>query len=215
MKRVLIVGAGGHGQVVADILWRRRNEGEAIQPLGYLDDDGDLQGKRFAEINVLGPVSAYQEIRHDAVIVAIGDNSTRKRVSGALGLAGECFATAIHPGAILGHGSEVEQGTMICAGAVIGVGARVGAHAILNTACSIDHHNQIGDFAHIAPGCHTGGEVALEEGVLVGLGACLLPRIRIGAWSIIGGGAVVLHDLPDHVVAYGNPCRVIKSRTVC
>jgi acetyltransferase-like isoleucine patch superfamily enzyme len=50
---------------------------------------------------------------------------------------------------------------------------------------------------------------------LVGLGACLLPRIRIGAWSIIGGGAVVLHDLPDHVVAYGNPCRVIKSRTVC
>jgi UDP-3-O-[3-hydroxymyristoyl] glucosamine N-acyltransferase len=113
---------------------------------------------------------------------------------------GESFATAIHPNAILGHGARIEAGAMICAGAIVGVGALVGRHAILNTGCSVDHHNDIGAFVHMAPGCRTGGEVVVEEGVLVGLSACLLPRIRIGAWSVIGA------------VAYGQPCRVIAAR---
>jgi sugar O-acyltransferase (sialic acid O-acetyltransferase NeuD family) len=214
MKKILIIGAGGHGQVIADILWRRVKSIDAVQLLGYLDDDVNLLGKRFADLEVLGPVSAYTLIPHDAVIVAIGDNRTRQRVSSLLRSEGEAFISAVHPSAILGQDSRISPGAMICAGVVVGVGACIGAHAILNTACSVDHHNQIGDFAHIAPGCHTGGEVTVEEGALVGLSACLLPRIRIGAWSIIGGGAVVLHDMPAGVVAHGHPCRVVKSRGV-
>ncbi len=210
MKRILIIGAGGHGQVVADILWQRKKNGEDLQLVGYLDDDVQLLGRRFTDIEVLGPVSAHTVIPHDATIVAIGDNHTRRHVCFALRSEGETFTTAVHPSALLGHGARIGTGAMICAGTIVGVGAVIGAHAILNTSCSVDHHNQIGDFVHLAPGCHTGGEVTVEEGVLVGIGATVLPRIRIGAWSVVGGGAVALHPIPGSVMAYGNPCRVIR-----
>jgi carbonic anhydrase/acetyltransferase-like protein (isoleucine patch superfamily) len=84
---------------------------------------------------------------------------------------------------------------------------------ILNTSCSVDHHNVIGDHVHIAPGARLGGHVTIGEGTLVGIGATVLPGCRVGSWSIVGAGAVVTEDLSDGLVAVGSPARTVSERS--
>jgi sugar O-acyltransferase (sialic acid O-acetyltransferase NeuD family) len=99
---------------------------------------------------------------------------------------------------------------VINSGVIINTGSRIGQDVILNTACTIDHHNYIGDHTHIAPGVHLGGDVEIGEGTLIGIGATVMPQCRIGAWSVIGAGAVVTKDIPAYSTVVGIPARVIK-----
>lgn len=211
--RVLILGAGGHAQVIADILLRAHDAGSTVAPIGYLDDDPRLSGRVFLGLPVLGPLSQLAAIEHDAVIVAIGDNGVRCHLFESLRQQGECFAMAIHPHATLSSDVQVGPGTMICAGVVVNTGSTIGVNVILNTSCTVDHHNRIGDHAHIAPGAHLGGEVTIGEGTLIGIGATVMPRCQIGAWSVVGAAALVHHDLPAHVTAVGVPAQVIRWNT--
>jgi len=87
----------------------------------------------------------------------------------------------------------------------------IGANVILNTGCSIDHHNQIGDHVHIAPGVHTGGTVKVGDGSLVGIGATIMPGLKIGARSIVGAGALVAEDVPSDVTVVGLPARPVRT----
>jgi len=209
--RVLILGAGGHAQVVADILLRMREAGAAVAPLGYLDDNAQLAGRTFLGLPVLGRLGDVSTIDHDAVVVAIGHNQTRERVFAALLAHDERFVVARHPSAVVAPDVQIGPGTMLCANAVINTGSVVGANVILNTGCTVDHHNTIGDHAHIAPGVHLGGDVRIGSGTLVGIGATVIPQRSIGAWSAIGAGSVVTKNVADGVVAAGNPARVIRT----
>ena len=211
--RVLIIGAGGHGQVVADILMTASRHGADDYPCGYLDQNEGLWTKAVVDLRVLGSVEECARFAHDAVIVAVGDNRTRKRLFERLSRSLERFAIARHPNAVLSGNCSIGHGSVICAGAIVNTGASVGANVILNTGCSIDHHNVIGDHAHIAPGVRLGGEVKIGQGALVGIGAVVLPGRRVGAWSIVGAGAVVTEDVPDRVVAVGCPARALASKT--
>ena len=211
MVRVLILGAGGHAQVVADILLRARDAGERVDPIGYLDDDKALHGKAFLGLTVLGDISTVHRIPHDAVIIAIGNNRARRRLAEALASAGETFLIARHPTAVIAPNVEIGPGAMICANVVVNTGAVIGAHAILNTACSVDHHNRVGNYAHIAPGAHTGGEVAIQEGALVGIGSVVAPRVSVGAWATVGAGAVVTRPVPSGVTVVGVPAKPLQK----
>lgn len=210
--RVLIVGAGGHAQVVADILLRMRDCGEAVEPVGYVDDNQSLAGQTLLGLPVLGTTSDIGKLAHDAVVVAVGDNATRRRLFDRLRQTGEQFVTVRHPQAVVAPDVTIGVGTMVCAGVVINPGAVIGLNVILNTSCSIDHHNRIGDHVHIAPGVHLGGEVVVGEGALVGIGATVTPRLRIGAWSVVGAGSLVHHDVPDGVKVVGNPAHILEGR---
>lgn len=209
--RVLIVGAGGHAQVVADILQQMGRAGSDLHPTGYLDDNPALHGQFFLTLPVLGPISDLANIPHDAVVVAIGRNETRERIFTALLARNERFVIARHPSAIVAPDVQIGPGAMICAGVVVNTGSHIGANVILNTGCTIDHHNQIGDHAHVAPGVHTGGEVVIGAGAFVGIGAVVMPQRTIGAWSTIGAGAIVTKDIPVRVVAIGAPAHVIRQ----
>jgi sugar O-acyltransferase (sialic acid O-acetyltransferase NeuD family) len=213
-SRVLIVGAGGHAQVVADILLRMRDCGEAVEPVGYMDDNQALAGQMYLGLPVLGTTSDIGKLAHDAIVVAVGDNDIRRRLFDRLRQAGERFVTACHPQAVIAPDVTIGAGTMVCAGVIINPGAAIGANVILNTSCSIDHHNRIGDHVHIAPGVHLGGEVAVGEGTMVGIGATVMGRRRIGTWSVVGAGSLVTHDVPDGVKVVGNPARVVNGRDV-
>jgi len=210
MIRVLILGAGGHAQVVADILLRAHQAGANLCPVGFLDDHSMLIGKTIMGLPVLGAIGQLDELDHDAVIVALGDNRTRARLFESVRAKGEKIVNAIHPAAVVAPDVRLGRGVVICAGVVVNTGTVIGDDVILNTGCTVDHHNHIGDHAHIAPGVHVGGNVTIGEGSLVGIGAVVIPERTVGAWSVIGAGSVVIRDIPAYARAVGVPARVIK-----
>jgi len=211
--QVLIIGAGGHGQVVADILLRMRERDHVVEPVGYLDDNPSLAGQAFLGLPVLGTSSDIGELAHDAVVVAVGDNAIRRHLFDRLLQAGERLLTACHPEAVVAPDVAVGAGTMICAGAVVNPGSVIGSNVILNTSSSVDHHNRIGDHVHIAPGVHLGGEVTVDEGAMVGIGAMVTPRLRIGAGSLVAAGACVTRSVPPGETVVGVPARpIVRAR---
>jgi sugar O-acyltransferase (sialic acid O-acetyltransferase NeuD family) len=208
--QILIIGAGGHGQVVADIFACMRETLPDLQVAGYLDDAADLHGKVLGGIPVLGPLSRLSEIPHDAVILAIGDNRIRAMLFDHLRNTEEHFITARHPKSVIAANVDIGLGCMICAGVIVNTGAKVGDNVILNTGCTVDHHNHVESHVHVAPGAHLGGDVAVGEGVLIGLGAGVMPRCKIGRWTVVGAGAIVHRNLPDSITVAGVPARVVR-----
>jgi sugar O-acyltransferase (sialic acid O-acetyltransferase NeuD family) len=205
--RVLILGAGGHGLVVADILLRMAEAGAALVVGGYLDDNPQLADQRFLGLPVLGRVADLISLPHDALVIAIGDNHTRQQLAGQLANQGERFVTACHPRAVIAPDVAIDPGAMICAGVVVNPGSAIGGHAILNTGCTVDHHNRIGDYVHLAPGVHLGGNVEIGTGALVGIGATVMPQRSVGNWAVIGAGSLVTKNIPPCVTVAGVPAR--------
>ena len=199
---IYIIGAGGHGQVVADALITL---GFVLK--GFLDDSLNL--KEVSGIPVIGPIKLAKELE-GKFIVAIGDNKTRKKIVETLDLPDDRYFILIHPSSTIGRDVKIGVGTMIIGGVVINTKTKIGKHVIVNTSSSLDHHNIVGDFVHIAPGTHTGGEVRIEEGSFLGIGTSVLPRINIGKWTKIGAGAVVIKDIPPYSTSVGIPAKIIR-----
>lgn len=212
MTRVIIVGAGGHGQVVADVLSAAAQHGATVRPVGYVDDDSALVGRRFGELTVLGRLDALTQIPHEGIVVAIGDNAIRRSVFERLESQGEQPVVARHPSSIVADTVRIGRGTMICAGVIVNVATSIGSNVILNTGCSIDHHNDIGDHVHIAPGVRCGGDVTIGTETLVGIGAIVMPGCSVGAASVVGAAACVTKPIPSGQTVVGIPARPFVRR---
>jgi acetyltransferase EpsM len=202
VKRLVIVGAGEQGATVADILQRA-----GISPVAFVDEA--LAGTTVLGVRVL---ESIDEVEHDAVIVAIGDNRVRRGMTERLAAAGERLATAIHPFSSIAPSATVGEGSMICAGAIVSPRATIGRGALLNTKSSVDHDCVVGDFVHIAPGATLGGNVRIGEETLIAAGATVVPGRSVGARTVIGAGAVVVRDIAADVTAVGVPARVTSDR---
>src|SRR5690606_33275850 len=120
------------------------------------------------------------------------------------------FTNVIHPSAVCSPFSSMGVGNAVLQKAVIQAESVIGNHVIINTGAQVDHHCTIGDFVHIAPGVILCGNVQIGEGTFMGAGSIVIPGKKVGAWSIVGAGSVVIDNIPDNVVAVGNPARVIK-----
>lgn len=209
--KIVIVGAGGQGLVVADILLAARAAGAADEPVAFVDDEPSRAGTSVLEIPVLGSLAVLGGTAHDAVVVAIGDNRRRREVTERLAAAGERLAAARHPFSRIAPDVAVPAGAMISAGAVVSPRATLGEGVLLNTNACVDHDTAVGAYAHVSPGATVGARCVIGVETLVGLGACVLSGVRIGAGTVVGAGAVVVRDLQDGVVAYGNPARVRRA----
>lgn len=200
-QELLIIGAGGHGKVVAEAALA-----VGLQPI-LLDDDASKQNAVMGGCKVQGTIrDAFKHPRAKAII-ALGDNGLRRDFAERLGLD---WISIIHPSAVVSKTAKIEPGAFVAANAVIGPDARIDRHAIVNTSAVVDHDVVIGAFSHIAPGAVLTGGVCVGEEVLIGAGATTIPCLHIGDRATVGAGAVVVRDLPCGVVAVGTPARPIR-----
>lgn len=208
--RIVVVGAGGQGRIVADLLLAARAAGGADEPVAFVDDAPALAGTVSLGLRVAGPLAALAEVPHDGVVVAIGDNRTRREISARLAAAGERLVSARHPFSSVSPAARIGAGSMLSAGVVVSPGAVLGAGVLLNTKASVDHDTHVGDFAHVSAGASVGAHCVLGEGSLVAFGAVVVSGLRVGARTVVGAGSVVVRDLPADVVAWGVPARVVR-----
>jgi sugar O-acyltransferase (sialic acid O-acetyltransferase NeuD family) len=208
MKRIVLIGVGGHARVVWDTLELIR-ERDDLQVVAVLDDDPALWGKRFAALTIDGPVQKIERVRADAALIAIGDNRARREVYARVKTLGVPFVNAIHPRAVIARDVQFGAGVVAFANVVVNTGSRIGDNVILNTACSVDHDCVIGAHAPIAPGVRLAGTVTIGEGTLLGIGSVALPNLTIGEWVTVGAGSVVTQEIPARVTVVGTPARII------
>ncbi len=204
---VLILGAGGHGKVVADILLC-----QDVPVSGFLDDNPMLEGQVRLGLPILGPIESYPRYEPSGLALGVGDTSHRQRIVHRCGPpAQHLWRNTIHPRATIATSTRLGRGVTVIAGAVINPDAILGDHVIINTGATVDHECVVAAYGHIAPGAHLAGCVCIGEGVLVGTGANVCPGCSIGAWSIVGAGATVVRDIPAGVTAIGVPARIMAG----
>ncbi len=196
---VIIYGAGGHGCVVAESAIAM-----GLNVTAFIDISKDA--KPILDLPVIHPDNAKPE--HGNIIIAIGDNPLRQKITEELTASGWKFATVIHPTACISPTATIGKGTYIGPMATVNSLAALDEGVILNTGGIIEHHNHIQAFAHLAPGVTTGGMVSIGERALVGINASILPSIKIGNDTAIGAGSVVTQNILPNAVAWGNPARV-------
>ena len=199
-KKLVILGAGGHGRVCAEIASMTGYE-EII----FLDDGAP------SDAIVSGKISELEKYvaDHD-VFVAVGNNGVRRALFGRAEAAGADLATLIHPSAVVSPSAVIGRGTVIVAGAVVNCGAKIGDGVIVNTCASVDHDCIIGDFTHIAVGAHVAGISNIGEGCFFGAGSAVIQCVTVCAECVIGAGAAVVGDITERGTYVGVPARRIR-----
>ena len=200
MNRLIIIGASGHGKVVADIATLN-----GYKDIVFLDNDPRI--KTCAGYPVFGPDTMTSELDGD-VFVAVGNEETRKRLMERDNA--RSFPVLIHPNAVIAKSAEVGAGTVVMAGAVINPGARIGKGCIINTSSSVDHDCVVGDYVHISVGAHLSGMVVVGTGTWIGTGAVVSNNIYICGECMIGAGAVVIKNIDEPGTYVGVPAKKVK-----
>jgi len=206
----VIIGAGGHGRVVLDIM---QHEGRH-EVVGFLDSNPDLHGRLMDGVEVLGPIQRLAGLKEQGVqgaIVAVGHNGTRRSFGEQVQRLGHELVSAIHPSANIANNVSMGRGVVVAAGALVCAHCQIGDGVILNTGCLVDHETMIGTACHLCPGVKIAGRVTIESGAFVGIGATVIQHVRVGHDSVIGAGAVVLKDVPPMSTVVGLPAREIKN----
>ena len=203
MKKLAIVGASGHGKVVAEIA---ELNGWAV----CFFDDAFPSLTQLEHWPVVGNTQTLIESMEEfsAAFIAIGNNVIRQAKQYSLQEFGLEFPVLIHPSAQISRYATIESGTVVMAGAVINPFAKIGGGCIVNTSATIDHDCEINDGVHISPGAHLAGGVKVGSLSWVGIGACVRQYLTIGEAAMIGAGAVVVSDVVDKTMVKGVPARV-------
>ncbi|MDB5304818.1 MAG: sugar O-acyltransferase, sialic acid O-acetyltransferase NeuD family [Phycisphaerales bacterium] len=207
---LIIIGAGGHGKVVLDVL---RAAG-LYKPVGFVDADTSLAGTEVGGLPVVGPVNTLPRLRQQRVkraIIAIGDNRTRVRYAVLLREQGFELVNAIHPAASVSSSAVLGVNVVIAAQAAVCTEARLADSVIINTGALVDHECVIAEGVHVAPGVCLAGRVRVGTCAFVGIGANLIQCLSVGEHATIGAGAAVIEDIPAYATAVGVPARVIKT----
>lgn len=201
MNRLIIIGAGGHGKVIADIALRNGHKN-----ICFVDDHATGQVMGLPVIGTTSQIRDFDDGNTEFVI-GIGNNTVRKKIAENYHIP---WATLIHPSAQIATGVSIGNGTVVMANAVVNACAVIGRHCIINTGAIVEHDNKIGDFAHLSPGVKLSGTVTVGKNSWIGTGASVTNNIEISENVVIGVGTVVVKDIPEQGTYAGVPARRIK-----
>ena len=199
MNRLIIIGASGHGKVVADIAALN-----GYEEIVFLDDDESI--KNCSEWPVVGKSTEPPE---GEVFVAVGNAEIRQRLMGLYKDREQPIL--LHPSAVVAAGVLIGEGSAVMAGAVINSGVKIGRGVIVNTSSSIDHDCSVGDYCHIAVGAHLCGTVTVGENTWIGAGSTISNNVSICSNTTIGAGAVVIGDIKEKGTYVGVPAKNIHK----
>jgi sugar O-acyltransferase (sialic acid O-acetyltransferase NeuD family) len=202
---IYILGASGHGRVVADLI-----ESQGFQCSGFYDDAYSLNHEMHNRLVLLNTISSIQNINSSKQYhIAIGLNSIRKKIAEQKDQLN--YPVLKHLSAVISKNTHIKDGTVCMAGSIIQTNVRIGKHCIINTNASVDHDCVLEDFSQVAPGAVICGNVVIGECSYVGAGAVIKQGIQIGKNVMIGAGSVVLKDVPENCMVFGNPAKIIKK----
>jgi len=207
MKRLAILGASGHGKVVADTAelsgWKEVVFFDDAWPRKKLNGHWSIAGDTEALLQSLATF--------DGVIVAIGNNRIRENKSKLLIESGAVLVSIIHPSAQISCYARIGHGSVVFAHVVVNADVVIGEATILNTACTIDHDSHLGDAVHISPGANIAGSVSIGRRTWVGIGACVCQCVDIGEDVTVGAGATVVGTVANLLTVVGTPAKPIKG----
>jgi sugar O-acyltransferase (sialic acid O-acetyltransferase NeuD family) len=214
-KRILLFGGGNQVHYTIDII-EKENKYEVI---GIIDSVHEIGADRYG-YKVLGRqdnlINIVDEYKIDAGLITIGDNWSRSIVYNAIinQMPSFEFINAIHPSVIIGKNVELGFGIVMMAGVIVNPLSKIGNFTFFATGCQIEHDCIIQDYASVSAGSIMGGYVNIGKYSAITLGVTILDRLKIGENSVIGSGSLVLKDIPDNVLAYGNPINKVRARLV-
>lgn len=205
-----MVGAGGHAKVVIEAIWAM----DEFEIVGVVDPNP--ANPEVLGVSVLGGDEELPKLLAQGVtaaVAAIGANTTRQRIGHALLAMGFTLPSIRHPSALISPSATIAQGTVVMAMAVVGTLACVRDLAIINTGAIVEHDNDIGEAAHVAPGVVLAGRVRVGNRALVGAGTAVRPYIIIGNDAVVGAGSAVVANVLASSVVAGTPAKSLRSRT--
>lgn len=212
-KNILIFGGGNQASYVIDIIHKQG----LYNIVGIIDSVKEIGSKVFG-YEVLGRMNDLESICKEnnvyGGVIAIGDNYSRDLVFSQILDSNYVikFVNAIHPSVIIGENVQIGEGVVAMAGVIFNTNAKIGNFTFFATGCQIEHDCELGDFASVSAGTVLGGHVKIGCFSALTLNVTVLDRLNIGSNTVVGAGSLVLKDLTDNVLAYGNPCKVIRSR---
>lgn len=209
VERLVVVGGrrDGHGKVVVETA----RETPGIHVVGVLEDAPS--GPTVAGVPVLGRTSDWPRhaVSGALFVIAIGDNAVRKRLADAIVAGGGRLARVVHPRAWVAPSASVGAGTLVCAGALVGHDAHVGRNCIVNHGVILEHDTIVADHVNLSTGTVTGGRVTFDEGAFTGVGVRVIPDVAVGAWSVLGAGAVATRSTDPRCMYVGVPARRVRA----
>lgn len=204
MKRLAIIGASGHGKVVADVA--RAN---GIADIVFYDDRWQEIGSHYG-CEVIGSVDnaiVNAATKYDAAIVAIGNAEARSVIQQQLK---SIAPVLIHPSAVVSSTARIGQGSVVMPNAVINADAIIGDGVIINSGAIVEHDCTLGDYSHICPNASIAGDVTIGSFSWVGIGSAVIQGVSIGHHVTVGAGSVILRNIADNTTVVGNPARILK-----
>lgn len=210
-KKIILIGGGGHCKSVLDSLLNSLEYSD----VGIIDKKENI-GKKIMGVSIIGSdddlLDIYNRGYQYAFITlgSIGNPALRIKLYNNVKALGFTIPSIIDSTACVSKYSQIESGVFIGKQAVVNAGAAINICSIINTSSIVEHDCVIGEFAHIAPGTVLGGEVMVGNYSHIGSNATVKQQVKIGHNSIIGIGSVVVKDIGDAVMAFGNPCREVR-----
>ena len=212
--KLLILGSGGHGKVVADVA----EKSNLFQEISFLDNDFlTFNGRKLVNSKkVIGEISEQNIQKYSSeftdAFVGIGDNRIRMKWLKIINKIGLNIPTIVDPSAEISKYASLEKGSFINTNVVIQCNTKIEFGSILNTSCTIDHDSIIGEGTHISPGVNVAGNVNIGKFCWIGIGSKIIQNIHIGDNVTVGGGSLVLKDVPKNMKVFGSPINVFKEK---